>query len=41
MQIPATLGTDSRFKVSIESAASLPTQKPSGKVVFEGGLTRI
>ena len=41
MEIPARLGSGSRFKVSIESANNLPTQKPSKKFVFEGGLTKI
>ncbi len=41
MQIPAKLYSDSRFKVSIESAISLPIIKPSDKFVFEGRLTEI
>jgi len=41
MKIPAQLGSGSRFKVSIESADNLPSQKPSKKFVFEGGLTKI
>lgn len=41
MKMPAKLGGDSRFKISIESADKLPTKKPTNKFVFEGGLTKI
>ncbi|MBL3526848.1 MAG: anti-sigma factor [gamma proteobacterium endosymbiont of Lamellibrachia anaximandri] len=41
MNVPVSLRSDSRFKISIEPVAELPATKPSGEFVFEGGLTSI
>jgi anti-sigma-K factor RskA len=41
MRVPTLLRQDSRFKVSIESAASAPVERPSQEIVFEGKQTSI
>ncbi len=41
MNVPVSLRSDSRFKISIEPVAELPATKPSGEFVFEGGLASI
>ncbi|WP_369408955.1 anti-sigma factor domain-containing protein [endosymbiont of Lamellibrachia barhami] len=41
MNVPVSLRSDTRFKISIEPVAELPATKPSGEFVFEGGLTSI
>ncbi len=41
MRLPSALQQDSRFKVTIESAASAPVQQPSEEIVFEGQLITI
>ena len=41
MKLPAALGNDSRFKVSIESALAAPVERPSEEIVFEGQLISI
>ncbi len=38
MKIPAQLKAKSNFTISIEPEDSLPTQKPTGKIVFQGEL---
>jgi anti-sigma-K factor RskA len=41
MKTPARMDANSSFKVSIESEDNLPTQQPTGDVVFEGKLIKI
>lgn len=41
MRIPEAMGRDSRFMVTIESAADAPAARPSKQVVFEGQLISI
>jgi anti-sigma-K factor RskA len=41
MQAPANLNQSRSFKISIESEHNLPTDKPTGKFVFEGELIQI
>ncbi|MES9991659.1 MAG: anti-sigma factor [Candidatus Thiodiazotropha sp.] len=41
MDLPAILGDQDRFKVSIEELKQLPKDKPSSEIVFEGSLTEI
>lgn len=41
MKTPASLNQNSSFKVSIELEDKLPTQEPTGKLVFEGKLITI
>ncbi len=41
MELPKNLSPQQRFKVSIEQMGRLPTDRPSGEIVFEGTLTEI
>jgi anti-sigma-K factor RskA len=41
MKAPASLDDKSNFKISIESEDNMPTQKPTGKIVFQGALIKI
>ncbi|MEW8506777.1 MAG: anti-sigma factor [Candidatus Thiodiazotropha sp.] len=41
MELPTALGSENRFKVSIEQLNQLPKDKPSTEIVFEGSLTEI
>lgn len=41
MELPEAIRQDSRFKVSIESAAVAPVEQPSDEIVFQGQLISI
>jgi anti-sigma-K factor RskA len=41
MKVPAKLQSNSSFTISIESEENMPTQKPTGKIVFQGGLIKL
>lgn len=41
MKMPTHLKGKSNFTISIESEDNMPTQKPTGKIVFQGALIKI
>jgi anti-sigma-K factor RskA len=41
MKVPAKLQSSSNFTISIESEENMPTQKPTGEIVFQGALIKI
>jgi anti-sigma-K factor RskA len=41
MKVPTHLKDNSNFTISIESEDNMPTQKPTGKIVFQGALIKI
>jgi anti-sigma-K factor RskA len=41
MKMPANLNGKGSFTISVESKDNMPTQKPTGKIVFQGSLIKI
>ena len=41
MKVPTHLDSSSSFTISVESEDNMPTKKPTGKIVFQGGLIKL